>query len=147
MAVKSDASGLDGISLSFVEWLLPVVLPVLKHLLNFMFTLLYYILYFIIWIYNQNLVKACLRRSLHCALSRARFIQSRAIRALLHLFMPSAICLPWYLLPSSTVLARLSVVGLWPNVAQSIALDDADDIWAVEFPIQFEIVPDPVHTV
>jgi hypothetical protein len=35
-----------------------------------------------------------------------------------------------------------------PSVAQSIALHDADNIYVVEHPIEFEIVPDaPVHTV
>jgi hypothetical protein len=38
MAVKSDASGLDGIPLSFVKILLPVVLPALTHLFDFIFT-------------------------------------------------------------------------------------------------------------
>jgi hypothetical protein len=32
-------------------------------------------------------------------------------------------------------------------VAQSIAVHDADDIWVVELPIEFEIIPAPVHTV
>jgi hypothetical protein len=38
MAVKLEASGLDGIPLSFVKMLLPVVLPALTHLFNFIFT-------------------------------------------------------------------------------------------------------------
>jgi hypothetical protein len=33
------------------------------------------------------------------------------------------------------------------NVAQSIDLHDADDIWAGELSIEFKIVPAPVHTV
>jgi hypothetical protein len=37
MAVKSDASVLDGIPLSFVKMLLPVVLPALTNLFNFIF--------------------------------------------------------------------------------------------------------------
>jgi hypothetical protein len=36
--VKSDASGVDEIPLSFVKMLLPVVLPTLTHLFNFIFT-------------------------------------------------------------------------------------------------------------
>jgi hypothetical protein len=38
MAVKSDASGLDGIPLSFDKMLLLVVMPALTHLFNFIFT-------------------------------------------------------------------------------------------------------------
>jgi hypothetical protein len=38
MAIKLDASCLDGIPLSFVKMLLPVVLPALTHLFNFIFT-------------------------------------------------------------------------------------------------------------
>jgi hypothetical protein len=38
MAVKSDASGLDGVPLSFVKTLLSVVLPALTHLFHFLFT-------------------------------------------------------------------------------------------------------------
>jgi hypothetical protein len=37
-------------------------------------------------LYNQDLVKACMRRSLHCTLSRAKFTQ---LRALLTLITPS----------------------------------------------------------
>jgi hypothetical protein len=38
VSVKLDASSLDGIPLSFVEMLLPVVLLALTHLFNFIFT-------------------------------------------------------------------------------------------------------------
>jgi hypothetical protein len=38
MAVKSEASDLDGIPFSFVKMLLPVVLPALTNLFNFIFT-------------------------------------------------------------------------------------------------------------
>jgi hypothetical protein len=38
MDVKSDASGLDGIPLSFVKMLLPVVFPAFTHLFNSIFT-------------------------------------------------------------------------------------------------------------
>jgi hypothetical protein len=47
-------------------------------------------IYLLIWLYIQDLVQACLRRSLHCDLSRAKFVQSRASRALLSLFTPFA---------------------------------------------------------
>jgi hypothetical protein len=38
MAVKLNACGLDGIPLSFVKMLLPVILPALTQLANFIFT-------------------------------------------------------------------------------------------------------------
>jgi hypothetical protein len=62
-----------------------------------------------LWLYNHDLVKACLRRSLHCTLSRTKFIQSRTPRALLSLLTPSThldIGLSWFRLPSGTALNR-----------------------------------------
>jgi hypothetical protein len=37
MAIRSDAAGIDGIPLSFIKLLLPVVLPVLTHIFNHIF--------------------------------------------------------------------------------------------------------------
>jgi hypothetical protein len=94
--------------------------------------------------------------SLHCTLSRAKFVQSRPSRALLSLFKPSAhlnFGLLWFRLPSGTALDRAicgNVFGTSYHVlklAQSIVFHDADDIWAVELPIEFEILPVPVHTI
>jgi hypothetical protein len=87
---------------------------------------------FIIWLHNQVLVKTCLRKSFHFTVSRAQFFQSRATRALLSLFTPSDhlnFGLSWFRLPSGTSYHVCSV-------AQSIALHDTDDIWAVELSIE-----------
>jgi hypothetical protein len=37
MAIRSDAASVDGIPLSFIKLLLPVVLPVLTHIFNHIF--------------------------------------------------------------------------------------------------------------
>jgi hypothetical protein len=37
MFIRSDATDIDGISLSFIKLLLPVVLPVLTHIFNHIF--------------------------------------------------------------------------------------------------------------
>jgi hypothetical protein len=74
--------------------------------------------------------------------------------ARLSLFTPSAhldFHPPWFRLPSGTAISRAlcgrSSAPLIMYQAQSIALHDVDDIWAVELPIEFEVVPTPVHTV
>jgi hypothetical protein len=37
MSIRSNAAGVDGIPLSFIKLLLPVVLPVLTHIFNHIF--------------------------------------------------------------------------------------------------------------
>jgi hypothetical protein len=54
----------------------------------------------------------------------------------------------WITLSTGLFVVRLRHLSYYvPTVAQSIALHDADDIWAVELHIEFEIVSAPVHTV
>jgi hypothetical protein len=106
------------------------------------------ITYLLIWLYYQDLVKACLRRSHNCTLSQtlspATGLKGRviAVQTIRPLGIRSSFV-------SSTFWHGLSqVFGTSyhvPSVAQSFVLHDADDIWAVELPIEFEIVPAPVH--
>jgi hypothetical protein len=58
----------------------------------------------------------------------------------------------WFRLPFGKVLNRVvcgrsSAPLIVPNEAPSIVLHNADDIWVVVLPIEYEIVSAPVHTV
>jgi hypothetical protein len=63
--------------------------------------------------------------------------------------------LSWFRLLSGTALYRVLcgrssfplIICPLPSVAQSIALHDTDDIWAVEHPTEFKIVPASVYTI
>jgi hypothetical protein len=55
---------------------------------------------------------------------------------------------PLYSISSEVRPVTLLSLFTWFRLpAKSIALHDADDIRAVELPIEFEIVPAPVHTI
>jgi hypothetical protein len=102
--------------------------------------------YLLIWLYNQDLLEVCLRRSLHCTLSRPKFAQSRAQGAAGRCSRHPRTCISVFL--GFVCLPARPYIGLWHllSFAQRSAIY-SDDIWAVELLIDFGILPAPVHTI